>query len=203
MMKSESGLPPHEDEPTEPAKGEKSSITSKKKSYASIPSSASAALPELHEDSSELKFADVPMIEGDSSGNSMSQSAFVEATKCKSAQGVRIVFHALLHPEWLTDRGLIKVCIRFGLSRLGSNVVFLAVEKIANSKALKMSGSFTLPPDLSFQAIQYKYVVLTKKGGNGRKNSSICWTLNFTVEESLIECFICQVKLKAAKTDSL
>eukprot|EP00118_Oscarella_pearsei_P021960 m.250332 g.250332 ORF g.250332 m.250332 type:complete len:193 (+) comp40317_c1_seq6:131-709(+) len=192
MMKSESGLPPHEDEPTEPAKGEKSSITSKKKSYASIP-----------KDSSELKFADVPMIEGDSSGNSMSQSASVEVAKSKSAQGVRVVFHALLHPEWLTDRGLIKVCIRFGLSRLGSNVVFLAVEKIANSKALKMSGSFTLPPDLSFQAIQYKYVVLTKKGGNGRKNSSICWTLNFTVEESLIECFICQVKLKAAKTDSL
>eukprot|EP00118_Oscarella_pearsei_P019394 m.206023 g.206023 ORF g.206023 m.206023 type:complete len:1729 (+) comp39667_c0_seq12:93-5279(+) len=91
-----------------------------------------------------------------------------DSTKRGLDDGVLVTFHALLHPEWNLKEHQ-KVWIRFGIPKLGNfeeNIVTMGVTRtftVNKDEMRRLSGSFTLDPNLSRRPIQYKYVVVGKR----------------------------------------
>ncbi|XP_065845272.1 E3 ubiquitin-protein ligase rnf213-alpha-like isoform X2 [Oscarella lobularis] len=106
--------------------------------------------------------------------------------RANTRRGVKVIFHALLHPEWEFDTTNVhhKVCIRFGARVYVDwnwNVVdmqFVGEENTDGGKLLKLSGMFYIEKELQAVRVPYKYLVY--------RNGSPEWEFLFRGSQGVI-----------------
>ena len=68
--------------------------------------------------------------------------------------GISVEFHVIIHEEWQFDPGKDRVCIRFGINRLGNwKVDYAQMEPAKFDEFSICEGSFGLDSYLSFPGI--------------------------------------------------